>query len=69
MDFNNNNTYTYKEPKGPKMKINKDKAKKGIMLVVAVFIVAVLGFNSFFTINLNCVCIIRCLDDTYVECL
>ncbi len=51
MDFNNNNTYTYKEPKGPKMKINKDKAKKGIMLVVAVFIVAVLGFNSFFTIK------------------
>ncbi|MBR6396262.1 MAG: FtsH protease activity modulator HflK, partial [Lachnospiraceae bacterium] len=33
------------------MKINKDKAKKGIMLVVAVFIVAVLGFNSFFTIK------------------
>ena len=25
--------------------------------------------NSFFTINLNCVCAIRCLDDTYVECL
>ena len=25
--------------------------------------------NSFFTINLNCVCIIRCLDDTFVECI
>jgi len=25
--------------------------------------------NSFFTINLNCVCIIRCLDDTFVECM
>ena len=25
--------------------------------------------NSFFTINLNCVCIIRCLEDTYVECI
>ena len=23
--------------------------------------------NSFFTIDLNCVCIIRCLDDTFVE--
>ena len=23
--------------------------------------------NSFFTINLNCVCMIRCLDDTFVE--
>lgn len=23
--------------------------------------------NSFFTINLDCVCIIRCLDDTFVE--
>lgn len=23
--------------------------------------------NSFFTINLNCVCCIRCLDDTYVD--
>ncbi len=23
--------------------------------------------NSFFTINLNCVCIVRCLEDTYVE--
>ena len=25
--------------------------------------------NSFFTINLNCVCVLRCLDDTYVECI
>ena len=25
--------------------------------------------NSFFTINLSCVCIIRCLDDTFVECM
>ena len=24
--------------------------------------------NSFFTINLNCVCVLRCLDDTFVEC-
>lgn len=23
--------------------------------------------NSFFTINLNCVCILRCLDDTFIE--
>ena len=23
--------------------------------------------NSFFTIDLNCVCLIRCLDDTYVD--
>ena len=23
--------------------------------------------NSFFTINLDCLCIIRCLDDTLVE--
>ena len=25
--------------------------------------------NSFFTINLDCVCILRCLDDTFVETL
>ena len=25
--------------------------------------------NSFFTINLDCLCIIRCLDDTFIECL
>ena len=25
------------------------------------------GTNSFFTINLNCVCLIRCLNDTFVD--
>ncbi len=25
--------------------------------------------NSFFTINLDCICILRCLDDTFVETL
>ena len=25
--------------------------------------------NSFFTMNLNCVCALRCLQDTFVECL
>lgn len=25
--------------------------------------------NSFFTMNLNCVCCLRCLQDTYVECI
>lgn len=25
--------------------------------------------NSFFTINLNCVCVLRCLDDTFVDCI
>ena len=25
--------------------------------------------NSFFTIDLRCVCIIRCLDDTFVDCV
>lgn len=25
--------------------------------------------NSFFTTNLNCVCCLRCLQDTYVECI
>ena len=23
--------------------------------------------NSFFTINLNCICILRCLDDTFID--
>ena len=23
--------------------------------------------NSFFTVNLDCVCVLRCLDDTYVD--
>lgn len=27
------------------------------------------GTNSFFTINTNCLCIIRCLDDTFVDTL
>lgn len=25
--------------------------------------------NSFFTMNLNCVCALRCLQDTFVECI
>lgn len=25
--------------------------------------------NSFFTMNLNCCCCIRCLSDTYIECI
>lgn len=25
--------------------------------------------NSFFTMNLNCLCAIRCLNDTYIECI
>ena len=25
--------------------------------------------NSFFTMNLDCVCIIRCLNDCYVDCV
>lgn len=25
--------------------------------------------NSFFTMNLNCCCVLRCLPDTYVECI
>ena len=25
--------------------------------------------NSFFTVNLNCVCVLRCLQDTYIECI
>ena len=25
--------------------------------------------NSFFTMNLNCCCAIKCLNDTYVECI
>lgn len=25
--------------------------------------------NSFFTMNLNCVCSLRCLNDTHVECV
>lgn len=25
--------------------------------------------NSFFTVNLDCCCMLRCLNDTYVECI
>ena len=25
--------------------------------------------NSFFTMNLNCVCALRCLPDTFIECI
>ncbi len=25
--------------------------------------------NSFFTMNLNCCCLLRCLNDTFVECI
>ena len=25
--------------------------------------------NSFFTMNLNCCCVVRCLQDTFVECV
>ena len=25
--------------------------------------------NSFFTVNLNCCCSLRCLSDTYIECI
>lgn len=25
--------------------------------------------NSFFTMDLNCCCVLRCLNDTYVECI
>ena len=25
--------------------------------------------NSFFTMNLSCLCCLRCLSDTYVECV
>ena len=25
--------------------------------------------NSFFTMNLSCCCVIRCLNDTYIECV
>ena len=27
------------------------------------------GTNSFFTMNLDCCCVIRCLNDCYVECV
>ena len=25
--------------------------------------------NSFFTLNLSCVCALRCLQDTYIDCV
>ena len=25
--------------------------------------------DSLFTINLNCVCVLKCLNDTYIECI
>lgn len=28
-----------------------------------------LSTNSFCTVSISCICIIKCLDDTYVECL
>lgn len=27
------------------------------------------GTNSFFTVNINCLCAIRCLNDTYIDCV
>ena len=27
------------------------------------------GTNSFFTVNTNCLCAIRCLSDTYIDCV
>lgn len=40
---------------------NTDPATSGTIPYVAT--------NSFFTMNLNCVCVIRCLQDTFVECI
>ena len=28
-----------------------------------------LSTNSFFTMNLNCCCLLRCLNDTYIDCI
>ena len=28
-----------------------------------------IGTNSFFTVDINCCCAMRCLSDTYVECV
>lgn len=41
--------------------LNTDSSTSGISPYVAT--------NSFFTMNLNCVCCLRCLNDTYVECI
>lgn len=40
---------------------NTDETTSGIQPFVTT--------NSFFTINLNCLCIIRCLQDTCVDCI
>ena len=40
---------------------NKDEKTCGTLPYVAT--------NSFFTMNLNCVCCLRCLPDTFVECI
>lgn len=32
-------------------------------------IIPYVGTNSFFTMNLNCLCILRCLNDTHVDSL
>lgn len=40
---------------------NTDPATSGIYPFVAT--------NSFFTMNLKCVCCLRCLNDTYIECI
>lgn len=40
---------------------NPDEATNGTIPYIAT--------NSFFTMNLNCVCALRCLPDTFVECI
>lgn len=40
---------------------NPDTTEAGLIPYVAT--------NSFFTMDLNCLCVIRCLQDTYVECI
>lgn len=40
---------------------NTDEATNGIQPFIAT--------NSFFTMSLNCLCVIRCLQDTCVECI
>ena len=41
--------------------LNTDPATSGIYPYMAT--------NSFFTMNLKCVCCLRCLNDTYIECI
>jgi len=36
---------------------------------VAAATIPYVATNSFFTINLNCVCSLKCLNDTFVECI